>query len=146
VTANLRLDPGRKRPPANHPPHIGLEQGIAGHLARSTPWGAKERPLAGLGDAGRLDVLHEVAVQIVVRLASHAPCRPSHAAGPTLDWKANEEAAKGRGNELAKAVAEVQSKQQDKSVDSGSLTADQKETSKLRFWKSLKVHRLLVAG
>ena len=47
--------------------------------------------------------------------------------GHTLDWKANEDAARGLGDELAKAVAEVQSKQQDKSVDSGPPTAHQKE-------------------
>jgi hypothetical protein len=47
--------------------------------------------------------------------------------GHTLDWKANEDAAKGLGDELAKAVAEVQRKQQDKSVDSGPLTAHDKE-------------------
>ncbi len=42
--------------------------------------------------------------------------------GHTLDWKANEDAAKGLGHELAKAVTEAES-----SFDSGHLTAHQKE-------------------
>jgi hypothetical protein len=46
--------------------------------------------------------------------------------GHMLDWKTNEDAAMGLGDELEKAVAEVQSKQQNKSVDSGPLTAHQK--------------------
>jgi integrase len=52
--------------------------------------------------------------------------------GHTLDWKANEDAARGLGDELRKAVAEVQSKQQDKSVDSALLSTLKKKTSKLR--------------
>jgi hypothetical protein len=42
--------------------------------------------------------------------------------GHTLDWKANEDAAKGLGDELAKTVAEAESK-----IDSGPLTAQHKE-------------------
>jgi hypothetical protein len=42
--------------------------------------------------------------------------------GHTLDWKANEDAAKGLGDELAKAVTEAES-----NFDSGHLTAHQKE-------------------
>jgi hypothetical protein len=66
--------------------------------------------------------------------------------GHTLDWRVNEDAAKGLGGELAKAVAEVQSKQQDKSVDSGPLLPTKKKTSKLRIWKYAKYIGLLVAG
>ena len=66
VATDLGLDSGRERPPANHPPDIGLEQGIAGQLAGPAPHRPKERPLSVLGDAGRPDVLLEVAVQIVV--------------------------------------------------------------------------------
>lgn len=35
MAADLRLDPRRERSPANHPPHIRLQQRIAGQLARS---------------------------------------------------------------------------------------------------------------
>jgi hypothetical protein len=42
--------------------------------------------------------------------------------GHTLDWKANEDAAKGLGQEIAKAVTETES-----NFDSGHLTAHQKE-------------------
>jgi hypothetical protein len=43
VAANLGLDSTRERPPASHPPHIGLEQGIAGQLAGAAAGGAEER-------------------------------------------------------------------------------------------------------
>lgn len=46
--------------------HIGLEQGIAGQLARSAARGAKERPFAVLGNARGLDVLLQIAVEVVV--------------------------------------------------------------------------------
>jgi hypothetical protein len=52
MTADLRLDPGRKRPPANHSPHIGLEQGIAGQFSGSTTCRAEKRSFTILGDAG----------------------------------------------------------------------------------------------
>lgn len=47
--------------------------------------------------------------------------------GHTLDWKANEEAAKGLGDEIARAVAEAES-----NVDSGPLTAHNEEGSQPR--------------
>lgn len=46
--------------------------------------------------------------------------------GHTLDWTANEDAAKRLGEEIAKAVAKAESKQQD-NFDSGPLTAHAKE-------------------
>jgi hypothetical protein len=42
--------------------------------------------------------------------------------GHTLDWKANEDAGNGLGEEIAKSVAEAE-----KNLDSGQLTAHQKE-------------------
>ena len=42
--------------------------------------------------------------------------------GHTLDWKSNEEAAKGLGDEIAKAITEAES-----NLDSGPLTAHPKE-------------------
>jgi hypothetical protein len=48
--------------------------------------------------------------------------------GHTLDWTANEDAAKRLGEEIAKAVAELERKQQLK-LDSGHLSAHQKENS-----------------
>ena len=66
VAADFGLDAGRERPPANHPPHIGLEQGIAGELTGSAPSRAEERLFPVLGDAGRGDVLLQIAVEIVV--------------------------------------------------------------------------------
>jgi integrase len=47
--------------------------------------------------------------------------------GHALDWKSNEDAARGLGGAIAKAVADAESKQQGNSVDSGTLTAHQKE-------------------
>jgi integrase len=49
--------------------------------------------------------------------------------GHTLDWSANEEAAKGLGNEIAKAVAAAESDLQNGAlfVNSGPLTAHQRE-------------------
>lgn len=47
------------------------------------------------------------------------------------NWKANENAAKGLGDALAKAVAEVQSKQQDKSVGSALLSTLKPQKEKL---------------
>jgi integrase len=47
--------------------------------------------------------------------------------GHTLDWKANEDAAQGLGDELAKAVTEAES-----NFDSGHLTAHQKENFQTR--------------
>ncbi len=52
--------------------------------------------------------------------------------GHTLDWKGNEDAARGLGDELEKAVAEVQSKQHHSSVDSALLSTLKEKTSKLR--------------
>jgi hypothetical protein len=43
----------------------------------------------------------------------------------TLDWKCNEDAAKGLGKEIARAVESQQ--QEQISVDSGHLTTHQKE-------------------
>ena len=48
VAADLGLDAGLAGPPANHPPYIGLEQGIAGQLPRAALDGAEQRPLAVL--------------------------------------------------------------------------------------------------
>jgi hypothetical protein len=48
--------------------------------------------------------------------------------GHALDWTANEDAAKRLGEEMAKAVAEVEREQQ-LNLDSGHLTAHQKENS-----------------
>ncbi len=67
MAADLGLDPGRQRPPADHPLDIRLEQGIANQLAGSAADRAKERPFAVLGDSGSFDVLLKVAVEIVVR-------------------------------------------------------------------------------
>jgi hypothetical protein len=64
--------------------------------------------------------------------------------GHTLDWKYNEDAAKGLGEEIAHAVESHQ--QEHISFDSGHLTAHQKNTSKLRIWKSLKVRKLFGCG
>jgi hypothetical protein len=49
--------------------------------------------------------------------------------GHTLDWSANEEAAKGLGNEIAKAVAAAESDLQNGAlfVNSGPLTAHQRK-------------------
>lgn len=47
--------------------------------------------------------------------------------GHTLDWKANEDAAKGLGDEIAKAVTEAES-----NLDSGPLTAHKSEGSQTR--------------
>jgi integrase len=49
--------------------------------------------------------------------------------GHTLDWSANEEAAKGLGNEIAKAVARAESDLQNGALfaNSGPLTAHQRE-------------------
>jgi len=65
--SRFSLDSSRKRPPANHPPNIRLEQGISGQLARSASSRAEERPFPVLGYAGCLDVLLKVAIEIVVR-------------------------------------------------------------------------------
>ena len=105
VATDLGLDPGRKRPPANHPPDIGLEQGIAGQLARSPARRAEERSFPVLGDAGRLDVLVEVAVQIVVGrhrvLLAALLMQPDPAAAPlhkvVLDPHRNRGADAGKG-------------------------------------------------
>ena len=61
--------------------------------------------------------------------------------GHALDWKANEDAAKGLGEELARAVTEAES-----SLDSGYLTAHPKKISELGIRKSLKTNKILVAG
>jgi len=45
--------------------------------------------------------------------------------GHTLDWTANEDAATRLGEEIAKAVAEVERKQ--RNLDSGHLAAHEKE-------------------
>jgi len=66
VAADLRLDPGRQRPPSNHPPHIGLQHGPVGQLAAAPLARAEERPLAVLADAGGGDVLLQIAIQIVM--------------------------------------------------------------------------------
>ena len=34
MAADFGPDSGRERPPADHPPYIGLDQGIAGQIAR----------------------------------------------------------------------------------------------------------------
>jgi integrase len=47
--------------------------------------------------------------------------------GHALDWKTNEDAAKGLGDVIAKAVADAESKLQGNPVDSGTLTAHQKK-------------------
>jgi hypothetical protein len=49
--------------------------------------------------------------------------------GHTLDWSANDEAAKGLGNEIAKAVAKAESDLQNGTLfeNSGPLTAHQRE-------------------
>jgi hypothetical protein len=60
VAPNLGLDSGRERSPPNHPPHIGLEKGIAGQLSRAAAGGAEDRPFAVLGDASGGDVLLKV--------------------------------------------------------------------------------------
>lgn len=52
VAADLGFDPCGKGSPADHPPNVGLEQGIAGQLARPTARRSEERPLAVFGDAG----------------------------------------------------------------------------------------------
>jgi hypothetical protein len=67
VAPNLGLDSGRERSPPNHPPHIGLEKGIAGQLAGAAAGGAEERTFAILDNAGTRDVLLEITVEIVVR-------------------------------------------------------------------------------
>jgi hypothetical protein len=48
--------------------------------------------------------------------------------GHTHDWTANEDAAKRLGEEIAKGVAEVESKRQTE-LDYGQLTAHEKENS-----------------
>jgi hypothetical protein len=50
--------------------------------------------------------------------------------GHTLDWTASEDAAKRLGEEIAKAVAAVERKQQ--FLDSAHLSAHQKENSQSR--------------
>ena len=45
VIADLGLDPGRRRAPANHRVGVGLGQGSAGELAGAAADGAEERPL-----------------------------------------------------------------------------------------------------
>ena len=52
--------------------------------------------------------------------------------GHTLDWKANEDAAKGLGNEIAKAVAEAGN-----NLDSGPLTAHKVKGSQTRNLEAL---------
>src|SRR5260370_40690464 len=66
VTTNLGLDPCSRSSAANHPPDIGLEQGIAGQLAGAAASGAEERPFPICGDAGSRDVLLQIAIEIVV--------------------------------------------------------------------------------
>jgi hypothetical protein len=63
VAADLGLDPGDERPPANHPPNIRLEQGITRQFTGAAARRAEERPFPVLGDAGSRDVLLQVAVQ-----------------------------------------------------------------------------------
>src|SRR5882757_3854488 len=77
VAADLGLDPGRERPPANHPPHVGLEQGIASHLPRSAGRRPEDRAFPVLGDAGSRDVLLQIAIEIMVgrHLVLLAPSR-----------------------------------------------------------------------
>ena len=53
--------------------------------------------------------------------------------GHTLDWNANEDAAKGLGEEIGKAVAAAaENNQENNSIDSGHLTAHQKENFQTR--------------
>ena len=66
VAADLRLDPGRQRPPANHPPHIGLQHGPVGQLAAAPLARAEQWPLAVLANAGSGDIFLQIAVQIVM--------------------------------------------------------------------------------
>jgi len=66
VAADLGLDPGRERPPANHPRHVGLEQGIASHPPRSAARRPEERAFPVLGDAGSPNVLLQIAIEIMV--------------------------------------------------------------------------------
>ncbi|MCU1251648.1 MAG: hypothetical protein JWQ49_4677 [Edaphobacter sp.] len=66
VAADLGLDPGRERPPANHPPHVGLEQGIASHLPDRPRVVRKSGAFPVLGDAGSPDVLLQIAIKIMV--------------------------------------------------------------------------------
>jgi hypothetical protein len=70
VAADLGLDAGLAGPPANHPPDIGLEQGIGSQLPGAALDGAEQWPLAlllaVLADAGGRNVLLKVAVEIVV--------------------------------------------------------------------------------
>ncbi len=52
AAADLGLDPGRERSPANHPPNVRLEQGIASEHATGRAWCGRADPSL-LGDAGR---------------------------------------------------------------------------------------------
>jgi len=76
------FDAGRERPPANHPPHVGLEQGIASHLPRSAARRPEERAFPVLDDAGSPDVLLQIAIEIMV--GRHLVLlAPSRGAAPT---------------------------------------------------------------
>ena len=67
MTADLGLDPGLGSSPANHPPHIGLQQGTVASSPPRPLLVRKSGPFSVLGDAGGGDVFLQVAVQIVVR-------------------------------------------------------------------------------
>jgi hypothetical protein len=56
VAADLGLDAGGESSPANPPPRIRLEQGIASQLPGASFGGAEERAFAVLGNAGPGDV------------------------------------------------------------------------------------------
>jgi hypothetical protein len=57
VIADRRHDPGRRRPPADHAPGIGLAHGLVGQRVRVVPArGAEQQTLAVPADAGRTDI------------------------------------------------------------------------------------------
>jgi hypothetical protein len=67
VAANLGLDPGLGSSPPNHPPHIGLQQGIGRQFAAASLYRTKQWFLPVLDDASGGDVLLQIPVQIVMR-------------------------------------------------------------------------------
>jgi hypothetical protein len=99
VAADFGLDSGRERPPADHPPHIGLEQGIAGQLAGPAALRAEESAFPIVGNAGSGDVLLQIPVEIVVRghlvLLAALFVEP-HPAPPALHKHAHSPAREGR--------------------------------------------------
>ena len=77
------IDSGGERAAADHAPNIGLEQGIAGQLARAPAQRTEEWAFAVLGDAGPRRRTPPGSGPDCGGLAWRAPCRVSRAAAPS---------------------------------------------------------------